>query len=396
MGRSSAVREQDSDIFGDLMAWVEGYLSPVYRRKVGDAGEAAWCAEWYRHAEAAVRLDAMWRSWEYYRHDRTQGLSLWFLDHADAHMAALLDRAGPFKLCGIRGSHQDAPVPPKPPPPDAEQDHIHTGAIRFGVDYLIPVYRERITDAGTRWCPEWWKHAEAVARLEAMRQSWEHFRSTGGPGMSVWLLDHADPHMNTLLDRYGPFRYCHLHTGHQDRLRPLPVEAPPPEMFLVAHAEPETVADASETNIPVAAVPISAYDDVAEFVEKYLSQVYRRQVFDSGDTVWCPRWWMHAEAVTRLDSLRRAWDRHRSNEETGVSTWLLDHVDPHMRQLFDRRGTFKFCSARTGHGHALNPLPLTPPTPASWNDPFDGPPRDSKSDSTGHSTATRPPEQPTR
>ena len=62
------------------------------------------------------------------------------------------------------------------------------------------------------------------------------------------------------------------------------------------------------------------YASVVEFVENYLSLVYRRQVTDLSDTVWCPEWWQHAEAVARLDALWRARGErfeHVLNETTG-------------------------------------------------------------------------------
>jgi len=38
----------------------------------------------------------------------------------------------------------------------------------FVGEQLAPMYR-RALDAPTRtWCPQWWKHAEAISRLEAL------------------------------------------------------------------------------------------------------------------------------------------------------------------------------------------------------------------------------------
>jgi hypothetical protein len=103
------------------------------------------------------------------------------------------------------------------------------------------------------------------------------------------------------------------------------------------------------------------YTNVVEFVENYLSLVYRRQVTDISETVWCPEWWKHAEAVARLDALWRAWEHYRNQPSTGLSVWFLDHADPHMTKLFDPRGPFKYCSVRNGHKDMLSPLPLKSP-----------------------------------
>ncbi|WP_040797133.1 DUF4913 domain-containing protein [Nocardia higoensis] len=111
------------------------------------------------------------------------------------------------------------------------------------------------------------------------------------------------------------------------------------------------------------------YSSVVEFVENYLSVVYRRQVTDISETVWCPEWFAHAEAVVRLDALWRAWEHLRRDPATGLSVWLLDHADPHMTKLFDPRGPFKYCSVRNGHKDMLNPLPLRSPARGQFDSP---------------------------
>ncbi|MGS2805167.1 DUF4913 domain-containing protein [Nocardia sp. MW-W600-9] len=102
----------------------------------------------------------------------------------------------------------------------------------------------------------------------------------------------------------------------------------------------------------------NGYPNVVEFVNGYLSKVYRRQVTDISDTVWCPEWWRHTEAVIRLDALWQAWEHYRLEGGPGISVWFLDHADNHMAKLFDPRGPFKYCSVRNGHKSMLDPLPL--------------------------------------
>ncbi|MFC9895924.1 DUF4913 domain-containing protein [Nocardia sp. NPDC127579] len=109
--------------------------------------------------------------------------------------------------------------------------------------------------------------------------------------------------------------------------------------------------------------------NVVEFVENYLSLIYRRQVTDISETVWCPEWWKHAEAVARLDALWRAWEHYRKVPGTGLSVWFLDHADPHMTKLFDPRGPFKYCSVRNGHKDMLSPLPLKSPGKGMFSNP---------------------------
>jgi Domain of unknown function (DUF4913) len=96
--------------------------------------------------------------------------------------------------------------------------------------WLLPVYRRSIKGPERAWCPQWWRHDEAVARLDAMWRAWEHLRLDAATGLSVWFRDHADHHMTVLLDANGPFKGCDA--THSDRpLEPLPHEPPPPGTF---------------------------------------------------------------------------------------------------------------------------------------------------------------------
>jgi len=81
--------------FGSVDEFVRDYLRHVYKRRV-DGRSRCWAAEWWRSEEAVVRLEALWRSWEAMRLDAATGMSEWFRDHADYHMAVLLDPDGPF------------------------------------------------------------------------------------------------------------------------------------------------------------------------------------------------------------------------------------------------------------------------------------------------------------
>ncbi|MBL1077053.1 DUF4913 domain-containing protein [Nocardia sp. 2] len=112
------------------------------------------------------------------------------------------------------------------------------------------------------------------------------------------------------------------------------------------------------------------YGSVVEFVENYLSLVYRRDVTDHARRVWCPEWWKHAEAVARLDCLWRAWESLRTDSRTGLSIWFLDHADPHMAELFHSDGPFKFCSISKGHRDSLPPLPVKSPLKGLFSEPF--------------------------
>jgi hypothetical protein len=108
---------------------------------------------------------------------------------------------------------------------------IYGSVVEFVENYLSLVYRRKVVDEGRVWCPEWWKHTEAVIRFDALWRSWERYRLGGDTGMSLWFLDHADAHMSVLFDPKGPFAACSIHHGHSDRAWPLPSKSPPPEYF---------------------------------------------------------------------------------------------------------------------------------------------------------------------
>ena len=96
--------------------------------------------------------------------------------------------------------------------------------------WLLPVYRRSVLGHERTWCPQWWHHPEAVARLESLWRAWEHLRLDAGTGLSVWFRDHADHHMTVLLDANGPFKGCD--SRHSDRpVEQLPYESPPEGLF---------------------------------------------------------------------------------------------------------------------------------------------------------------------
>lgn len=119
-----------------------------------------------------------------------------------------------------------APHPPAPQMFDSLEAWVST--------YLAPIITVE-PGPGMRWCPQWWRHPEAVSRLEALWRAWEHLRIAEDPtAMSLWWRDHADHHLTILLEgARTPFKQCSAEPdhGHRDDLPPLPVEAAPPGWF---------------------------------------------------------------------------------------------------------------------------------------------------------------------
>lgn len=56
--------------------------------------------------------------------------------------------------------------------------------------------------------------------------------------------------------------------------------------------------------------PALYFPNVEVFVREHLAQLYRRNL-DGRHRTWCPEWWRHAEAITRLEGLWRAWEHLR-------------------------------------------------------------------------------------
>ncbi|MHA7177918.1 DUF4913 domain-containing protein [Arthrobacter sp. Sr24] len=109
---------------------------------------------------------------------------------------------------------------------------FYANVAEFVSQKLAPTYRRPINPGGgVTWCPQWWKHAEAISRLEALWRAWEFLRLEGATGMSVWWRDHADHHMSVLLSGDGPFKSCSPDDGHKAKLPPLPCEEPPEGLF---------------------------------------------------------------------------------------------------------------------------------------------------------------------
>jgi hypothetical protein len=113
---------------------------------------------------------------------------------------------------------------------DEQTTLVYKSVVEFVESYLSSIYRSDI--AVCAWCPEWWKHAEAVARFDALWRTWEHYRIDGPTGLSVWLIDHAGPHMNVLLSPAGSFSGCSVRKGHSDKIPSLPLKSPSPHLFL--------------------------------------------------------------------------------------------------------------------------------------------------------------------
>jgi hypothetical protein len=120
----------------------------------------------------------------------------------------------------------------EPEPPTLLYPHLDL----FVEDFLAVIYERPLPNGRRTWCPQWWKHDEAVYRLQALWLSWEYMRANdGADGPATWLLNYADPIMAVLFNVEGPFIGCSVEHGHRVE-RPhaearLPCDAPPALLF---------------------------------------------------------------------------------------------------------------------------------------------------------------------
>ncbi len=82
------------------------------------------------------------------------------------------------------------------------------------------------------------------------------------------------------------------------------------------------------------------FGSVDQFVRGFLCHVYRRNIDARSERVWAPDWWRYPEAVSRLESLWRAWEALRLDPAIGMSVWWRDHADHHMIVRFSPGGPF--------------------------------------------------------
>jgi hypothetical protein len=87
------------------------------------------------------------------------------------------------------------------------------------------------------------------------------------------------------------------------------------------------------------------FEVVEDWVDEYFRPMFIRPL--GGEFRWCPQWWRHAEAVSRLTALWRAWEVFRLEPATGIADWLRDHLDHQLPILLGPRGPFFQCDQRS-------------------------------------------------
>ncbi len=122
--------------------------------------------------------------------------------------SSALDTAAADELPDDEWDDVDLDVDPEDKDPDTAEEALEPyfpNVEVFVREFLAPTYRRSLEGNHRVWCAEWWRHAEAINRLESLWRAWEHLRLEPATGMSVWLRNHADHHMAVLLEPDGTF-----------------------------------------------------------------------------------------------------------------------------------------------------------------------------------------------
>lgn len=102
-------------VYAHAAEFFDKFLRHAYKRELTDRGTPRWNARWWENDEALMRVEALWRAWEFLRLDPSTGMSVWWRDHADHHMPMLMGESGPWKRNEVTTKH-DEPLPHEDPP----------------------------------------------------------------------------------------------------------------------------------------------------------------------------------------------------------------------------------------------------------------------------------------
>jgi hypothetical protein len=130
----------------------------------------------------------------------------------------------------------EAPPPPPPPAPPAPDEPSPPGFILYqeGQEFaeslerlafwvnnlLVPVYGREVTSQEP-WCPQWWRHPEAIAQFHALSMAWQELTGPGSnlTGPAIWARDYLNPIMTNVRGPQGPFAGCKP-SAHRDKQPP--------------------------------------------------------------------------------------------------------------------------------------------------------------------------------
>jgi hypothetical protein len=115
------------------------------------------------------------------------------------------------------------------PAPEMVFDNLE----EFVTEFLVHQYQRPVVSHGRAeftWCASWWRHKEAVNRLNALWRAWEALRMDPTTGLANWWNSYADPTMAALFSNTGPFQGC-TPAEHKPANKPLPVVPAPAGLY---------------------------------------------------------------------------------------------------------------------------------------------------------------------
>jgi hypothetical protein len=102
-------------LFPDVATWVDNVYAVTYVRRLSQSQR--WCARWWAHSEAIVRLTCLWRTWESARAATYDAaMADWHRLYFDAINPVLLSPDGPFASCTVDRHRDSVPLPLTQPP----------------------------------------------------------------------------------------------------------------------------------------------------------------------------------------------------------------------------------------------------------------------------------------
>ncbi len=111
--------------------------------------------------------------------------------------------------------------------------------------------------------------------------------------------------------------------------------------------------------------PEPRYPNVQDWVTDWLAPMTVRR--HGPDFHWCPQWWQHAEAISRLTGLWQAWEAAYADSDIAMLTWYQAYLDHHLPVLTSRDGPFLHCSNDQGHNRSAGVvLQTVAPPPGFW------------------------------
>ncbi|CAI9404221.1 MULTISPECIES: DUF4913 domain-containing protein [Aestuariimicrobium] len=104
----------------------------------------------------------------------------------------------------------------------------------------------------------------------------------------------------------------------------------------------DDTSDETVTPEPESAAPALVYGSADEWLREWMLPNWRPPLGELKYR-WCSRWWLHPEAVNRIEALWRAWEHLRNDGLLGPSVWWRDHFGPHWAIITGTDGPLAAC-----------------------------------------------------